>query len=37
MVKRILNQHHYAADLQEEAVKTVLAQEELRCADWVGT
>jgi len=33
MVKRILNRHGYPPDLQEEAVKTVLAQAELLCAD----
>ena len=32
MVKRILNKFGYPADLQEEAVKTVLAQAELLCA-----
>ena len=36
MVKRILNKHGYPPDLQEEAVKTVLAQAELLCADWGG-
>jgi type I restriction enzyme R subunit len=35
MVKRILRKHGYPPDLQEEAVKTVLAQAELLCADWV--
>jgi type I restriction enzyme, R subunit len=35
MVKRILNKYGYPPDLQEEAVKTVLAQAELLCADWV--
>jgi type I restriction enzyme R subunit len=35
MVKRILNRHGYPPDLQEDAVKTVLAQAELLCADWV--
>ena len=35
MVKRILNKHGYPPDLQEEAVKTVLAQAELLCAEWV--
>jgi type I restriction enzyme R subunit len=35
MVKRILNFHGYPPDLQEEAVKTVLAQAELLCAEWV--
>jgi len=36
MVKRILNKYGYPPDLQEEAVKTVLAQAELLCADWAG-
>ena len=35
MVKRILNFHGYPPDLQEEAVKTVLAQAELLCDEWV--
>ena len=35
MVKRILNKYGYPPDLQDEAVKTVLAQAELLCADWV--
>ncbi|MDH4405648.1 MAG: type I restriction endonuclease subunit R, partial [Cyanobium sp. D14.bin.5] len=35
MVKRILNKYGYPPDLQEEAVKTVLAQAELLCAAWV--
>ena len=35
MVKRILSRYGYPPDLQEEAVKTVLAQAELLCADWV--
>ena len=35
MVKRILNKHGYPPDLQEKAVKTVLAQAELLCAEWV--
>lgn len=35
MVKRILNKYGYPPDLQEDAVKTVLAQAELLCADWV--
>jgi len=35
MVKRILNKHAYPPDLQEEAVKTVLMQAELLCAEWV--
>ncbi len=33
MVKRILNKFGYPPDLQEEAVKTVLRQAELICAD----
>jgi len=36
MVKRILNKYGYPPDLQEEAVRTVLAQAELLCADWVA-
>jgi type I restriction enzyme R subunit len=36
MVKRILNFHGYPPDLQDEAVKTVLHQAELLCADWAG-
>ncbi|MEY3775401.1 MAG: Type restriction enzyme protein [Verrucomicrobiota bacterium] len=35
MVRRILNKYGYPPDLQEEAVKTVLQQAELLCADWV--
>ncbi|MEO6981641.1 MAG: DUF3387 domain-containing protein, partial [Edaphobacter sp.] len=35
MVKRILKRHGYPPDLQDEAVKTVLAQAELLCAEWV--
>ena len=35
MVKRILKKHGYPPDLQDEAVKTVLMQAELLCADWV--
>ena len=35
MVKRILKKHGYPPDLQDDAVKTVLAQAELLCADWV--
>jgi type I restriction enzyme R subunit len=35
MVKRILNKHGCPPDLQEEAVKTVLMQAELLCAEWV--
>lgn len=34
IVKRILNYYGYPPDLQEEAVKTVLRQAELLCADW---
>ena len=34
LVKRILRKHGYPPDLQDEAVKTVLAQAELLCADW---
>ena len=34
LVKRILNKYGYPPDLQEDAVKTVLAQAELLCADW---
>ena len=37
MVKRILNKYGYPPDLQDEAVKTVLAQAELLCAEWVPT
>ncbi len=36
MVKRILRKHGYPPDLQDEAVKTVLAQAELLCADWAA-
>jgi type I restriction enzyme R subunit len=35
LVRRILNRYGYPPDLQEEAVKVVLAQAELLCADWV--
>jgi len=35
LVKRILNRHGYPPDLQADAVKTVLAQAELLCAEWV--
>ena len=35
IVKRILNKYGYPPDLQEEAVKTVLRQAELLCAEWV--
>jgi type I restriction enzyme, R subunit len=34
MVKRILSKYGYPPDLQDDAVKTVLAQAELLCADW---
>ena len=34
MVKRILNRFGYPPDLQEEAVKLVLKQAELLCANW---
>jgi type I restriction enzyme R subunit len=34
MVKRILNKYGYPPDLQDDAVKTVLLQAELLCADW---
>jgi hypothetical protein len=34
IVKRILNKYGYPPDLQEEAVKTVLRQAELLCAEW---
>jgi type I restriction enzyme R subunit len=37
IVKRILNKFGYPPDLQEEAVKTVLMQAELLCADWAVT
>jgi len=36
MVKRILNKYGYPPDLQEEAVRTVLQQAELLCADWAS-
>ena len=34
MIKRILNRFGYPPDLQEAAVKEVLAQAALLCADW---
>ncbi|MDD4886945.1 MAG: type I restriction endonuclease subunit R [Thiomonas sp.] len=34
MVKRILNKYGYPPDLQDDAVKTVLAQAELLSAEW---
>jgi type I restriction enzyme R subunit len=36
MVKRILRKHGYPPDLEAEAVKTVLAQAELFCAEWAA-
>jgi len=36
MVKRIPKKYDYPPDLQEEAVKTVLAQADLLCADWAA-
>jgi type I restriction enzyme R subunit len=36
-VKRILNKYGYPPDLQEEAVRTVLLQAELLCAEWTET
>jgi type I restriction enzyme, R subunit len=36
LVKRILRKHGYPPDLEAEAVKTVLAQAELLCAEWVA-
>jgi type I restriction enzyme R subunit len=35
LVKRILKKYGYPPDLQDDAVKTVLKQAELLCADWV--
>ena len=35
MAKRIRNKYGYLPGLQDEAVKTVLKQAELLCADWV--
>ena len=35
IVKRILKKYGYPPDLEEAAVKTVLLQAELLCADWV--
>jgi type I restriction enzyme R subunit len=35
LVKRILNRHGYPPDLQDEAIKIVLKQTELLCADWI--
>lgn len=36
LIKRILNKWGYPPDLQEEAVKTVLMQAELPCAEWTS-
>jgi type I restriction enzyme R subunit len=36
IVKCILNKWGYPPDLLEEAVKTVLQQAELSCANWMG-
>jgi len=36
MVKRILNKCGYPPDLQVAAVKTVLQQTGLLCADWAS-
>lgn len=36
VVKRILNRFGYPPDLQQEAVKTVLMQAELLCAEWAA-
>ena len=36
IVKRILNKYGYPPDLQEAAVKTVLEQSKLICADWAN-
>jgi type I restriction enzyme R subunit len=36
LVKRILRKHGYPPDLQDEAVKTVLAQAELLCSEWAA-
>jgi type I restriction enzyme R subunit len=35
LVRRILNKHGYPPDLQDEAVKIVLKQTELLCAEWI--
>jgi type I restriction enzyme R subunit len=35
LVKRILKRHGYPPDLQDEAVKVVLKQTELLCAEWI--
>jgi type I restriction enzyme, R subunit len=36
LVKRILRNHGYPPDLQDEATKLVLQQAELRCAEWAA-
>jgi type I restriction enzyme, R subunit len=36
MVRRVLNKFGYPPDLQEAAVKTVVQQAELLCADWAS-
>ena len=36
LVKRILNKYGYPPDLQDAAVKTVLAQAEMLCAHWAA-
>ena len=36
LVKRILRKHGYPPDFQDEAVKTVLMQAELLCAEWAA-
>jgi hypothetical protein len=36
IVKRILREHGYPPDKQEQATLTVLAQAELLCKDWVA-
>jgi type I restriction enzyme R subunit len=37
IVKRILNKYGHPPDLQEAAVKTVLEQAKLICAEWANT
>lgn len=36
LVRRILSKHGYPPDLQEEAIKIVLMQAELLCAEWTS-
>jgi type I restriction enzyme R subunit len=36
LVRRILKQHGYPPDLQEQATQTVLEQAEVLCADWAS-